>query len=54
MESQIPQEKSKSPVGKGEVWGEIEEETATERKREPLKDVSTKQQSILVHVEQGK
>lgn len=60
MGSQIPQEKNKSPVGKGEGEGEMENEEEREREMEmerkgdPEKDVCTKQQSILGHVEQGK
>lgn len=58
MGSQIPQEKNKSPVGKGEGEGEMENEAdrerEMERKGDPEKDVCTKQQSILGHVEQGK
>lgn len=59
MGSQIPQEKNKSAVGKGEGEGEGEMEKEAVRDREtergdPEKDVCTKQQSILGHVEQGK
>lgn len=57
MGSQIPQEKNKSAVGKGEGEGEMEKEAVRDRERErgdPEKDVCTKQQSILGHVEQGK